>query len=333
MMKKGLSAALAAALLLTSGTAFAAGAEEKNTVHVTVSNDRFAVTDGAKWEGQLLDREVTLQEGDSMETVIERAISESDYSFTVSQYGYISSVNGLSEYDANGSGGWMAMLNNWFTASGTSDYTLENGGLQAGDEITVVYSCTWGADVGSLFGDYNTALSADFSVDSGAATALSPAFEPSEHTYTLWLTQPEDTLTLHASAENKNYQTRFYKNGYTPEQEGTDFRGGKNIPVKDGDVLTVGVGNPAWPTMNSFGGTAEETVYTFNVKTAVKGDLNLNGRLDIDDVTLLQRALAEYCELTPAQAALADVDGDGTVKINDCTAMQRILAEKTVDAA
>jgi len=40
MMKKGLSAALAAALLLTSGTAFAAGAEEKNTVHVTVSNDR-----------------------------------------------------------------------------------------------------------------------------------------------------------------------------------------------------------------------------------------------------------------------------------------------------
>ena len=332
MMKKRLSAALAAVLLLTSGTAFAAGAEEKNTVHVTVSNDRFAAKDGAVWEGQLIDREVTLQAGDSMETVIERAISESGYAFTVSQYGYLSSVNGLSEYAVNGSGGWMAMRNNWFTASGTSDYTLANGGLQAGDEITVVYSCAWGADVGSLFGDYNTTLSESFSIESGSATALAPAFVPTEHTYTLWLTQPEDTLTLHASAENKNYQTRFYKNGYTPEQEGTDFRGGKNIPVKDGDVLTVGVGNPAWPTMNSYGGTAEETVYTLSVKAAVKGDLNLNGKPDIGDVTLLQRALAEFCELTPAQTVLADVDGDGVVKINDCTAMQRILAEKTDDA-
>ena len=94
-------------------------------------------------------------------------------------------------------------------------------------------------------------------------------------------------------------------------------------------MLTVGVGNPAWPSMNSFAGTAEETVYTFYIKTAVTGDMNFNGSLDIEDVTLLQRALAEFSELTPAQAAIADADGDGVVKINDCTAMQRMLAEKT----
>ena len=80
--------------------------------------------------------------------------------------------------------------------------------------------------------------------------------------------------------------------------------------------------------MNSFAGTAEESVYTFNIKKTVTGDLNFSGSPDIEDVTLLQRALAEFCELTPAQAAIADADGDGTVKINDCTAMQRILAEK-----
>ena len=193
----------------------------------------------------------------------------------------------------------------------------------------MVYSCAWGADVGGIYGDFNTALSASFSVDSSSATELAPAFSPSEHTYTLWLTQDEDVLTMQASAENKNYQTRFYKNGFTPEQEGTDYRGGRNIPVKDGDVLTVGVGNPAWPSMNSFAGTAEETVYTFYIKTAVTGDMNFNGSLDIEDVTLLQRALAEFSELTPAQAAIADADGDGVVKINDCTAMQRMLAEKT----
>ena len=313
---------------LTTGTVFAAGAVEKNTVHVTVSNDRFATKDGAPWEGQLLDREVTLQAGDSMESVIERAIAESGYAFTVSQYGYISSVNNLSEYANNGSGGWMAMLNNWFTSSGTQDYTLENGGLQAGDEITVVYSCAWGSDVGGIYGNFNTALSESFAVDSSSAAELAPAFAPSEHTYTLWLTQDEDELTVRASAENKNYQTRFYKNGYTPELEGSDYRGGRSIPVKDGDVLTVGVGNPAWPSMNSFDGTAEESVYTFNIKKAVTGDLNFSGSPDIEDVTLLQRALAEFCELTPAQAAIADADGDGTVKINDCTAMQRMLAEK-----
>lgn len=328
MMKKGLSVIMAAALL-TSGTVFAAGAVEKDTVRVTVSNDRFAAKDGAPWEGQLLDKEVALQAGDSMESVIERAITESGYEFTVSQYGYISSVNSLAEYAANGSGGWMAMLNNWFTSSGTPDYTLENGGLQAGDEITMVYSCAWGADVGGIYGDFNTALSASFSVDSSSATELAPAFSPSEHTYTLWLTQAEDELTVRASAENKNYQTRFYKNGYTPELEGSDYRGGRNIPFKDGDVLTVGVGNPAWPSMNSFDGTAEESVYTFNIKKAVTGDLNFSGSLDIEDVTLLQRALAEFSELTPAQAAIADADGDGVVKINDCTAMQRMLAEKT----
>lgn len=327
MMKKGLSVIMAAALL-TTGTVFAAGAVEKNTVHVTVSNDRFATKDGAPWEGQLLDREVTLQAGDSMESVIERAIAESGYAFTVSQYGYISSVNNLSEFANNGSGGWMAMLNNWFTSSGTPDYTLENGGLQAGDEITVVYSCAWGSDVGGIYGNFNTALSESFAIDSSSATELAPAFVPSEHTYTIWLTQDEDELTVHASAENKNYQTRFYKNGYTPELEGSDYRGGRNIPIKDGDVLTVGVGNPAWPSMNSFDGTAEESVYTFNIKKAVTGDLNFSGSPDIEDVTLLQRALAEFCELTPAQAAIADADGDGTVKINDCTAMQRMLAEK-----
>jgi len=316
------------AVLLTTGTVFAAGAVEKNTVHVTVSNDRFATKDGAPWEGQLLDREVTLQAGDSMKSVIERAIAESGYAFTVSQYGYISSVNNLSEYANNGSGGWMAMLNNWFTSSGTQDYTLENGGLQAGDEITVVYSCAWGSDVGGIYGNFNTALSESFAVDSSSAAELAPAFAPSEHTYTLWLTQDEDELTVRASAENKNYQTRFYKNGYTPELEGSDYRGGRSIPVKDGDVLTVGVGNPAWPSMNSFDGTAEESVYTFNIKKAVTGDLNFSGSPDIEDVTLLQRALAEFCELTPAQAAIADADGDGTVKINDCTAMQRMLAEK-----
>ena len=82
----------------------------------------------------LLDTEIALNGDDSMESVAERAIKNGGYDFTVSEYGYISSVNGLAEYAYQGSGGWMATLNDWFTADGTASYTVENGGLQAGDD-------------------------------------------------------------------------------------------------------------------------------------------------------------------------------------------------------
>ena len=161
-MKKLLSIILALALFAAAfGTISVSAEKNADAVHVVVKNGTFSTTNGAPWQGVLLDTTVPLNAEDSLESVIERAITENSYEFTVSQYGYISSINGLAEYAVNGSGGWMATLNNWFTADGTTAYTVANGGLQAGDEIVMMYTCAWGADVGSLYGDFTTTLSAD----------------------------------------------------------------------------------------------------------------------------------------------------------------------------
>ena len=144
-----------------SGEISVSAEETDNTVSVKVVNNTYSKENGAPWSGVLFSAAVTLNDDDSMESVIERAVSENDYSFTVSEYGYISEINGLSEYAYNGNGGWMATLNNWFTSDGTGAYTVANGGLQAGDDIVMMYTCAWGADVGSLYGDFTTTLSAD----------------------------------------------------------------------------------------------------------------------------------------------------------------------------
>ena len=330
-MKKLLSIILALALFAAAFGTISVSAEEKaDTVHVVVKNGTFSTTNGASWQGVLLDTTVPLNAEDSLESVIERAIKENSYEFTVSQYGYISSINGLAEYAVNGNGGWMATLNNWFTADGTTAYTVANGGLQADDEIVMMYTCAWGADVGSLYGDFTTTLSADefgFRGSFVSEATTQDFFVPGNLEYNIEINYPEDTITFFAVPTNKNYQARVYKNEYQPETDGADYRGGKNVPVKDGDVIYIGVGNPAWPTMNSWAGTAEETVYTFRVKyKMLTGDLNSNGVLDIDDVTVLQRYLAEFVELTDEQLKAADMNSDGSVDINDATEIQRKLA-------
>ena len=57
------------------------------------------------------------------------------------------------------------------------------------------------------------------------------------------------------------------------------------------------------------------------------GDVNLDGKLTIQDATLLQRYQAEIATLDDAQLAVADFDGNGTINVSDVTAIQRKLAE------
>ena len=57
------------------------------------------------------------------------------------------------------------------------------------------------------------------------------------------------------------------------------------------------------------------------------GDTNLDGNINIRDVTSIQRHVSEYQLLTDEQLTLADVNGDGVVDINDATHLQRYFAE------
>ena len=225
----------------------------------------------------------------------------------------------------------MATLNDWFTSDGTSAYTVANGGIQAGDEIVMMYTCSWGADVGSLYGDYTTSLNrlnvfGDYVADDTDIKLSN--FDPECYDYTVEINYPETPVYVFPEAFNKNYQVRTYLNEYQPTVDGADYRGRKNIPVSDGDTIYIGVGNPAWPSMNSWGGNADETVYTIHIKyVPIIGDLNRNGRLDIIDVTIFQRHLAEFELLDSDALSIADVNGDNSIDVLDVTCIQKILAE------
>ena len=56
------------------------------------------------------------------------------------------------------------------------------------------------------------------------------------------------------------------------------------------------------------------------------GDTNLDGNININDVTAIQRHLADIELLTDEQIALADTNGDGNVDITDAT--HRVLVGK-----
>lgn len=63
------------------------------------------------------------------------------------------------------------------------------------------------------------------------------------------------------------------------------------------------------------------------VRPPVTGDLDGDDAVTVEDVTVLQRYLSEFTELTEEQLALADADGDGKVNVKDVTHMQRQIAE------
>ena len=57
------------------------------------------------------------------------------------------------------------------------------------------------------------------------------------------------------------------------------------------------------------------------------GDINGDGKLNVRDLTALQRCLAEINTLSNDDRAAADINNDGKIDILDVTCLQRYLAE------
>lgn len=92
---------------------------------------------------------------------------------------------------------------------------------------------------------------------------------------------------------------------------------------------------------NSFNGAGDVTIYCYknsyaqefaiskNIKyvlmDCIMGDINLDGSIDITDVTLLQKGLIGLSSLDNTQTYCADVNGDGVVSITDATEIQKYL--------
>lgn len=64
-----------------------------------------------------------------------------------------------------------------------------------------------------------------------------------------------------------------------------------------------------------------------SIPSEILGDTNNDGLVDVTDVTLLQKVMAEIYTLTLDNA---DVDGNEKIDINDATAIQRIIANITL---
>lgn len=233
--------------------------EVTKQVRVIVENNTYPASEGAKWDGILIDKWVSLENEDNAISVVNKAIKAEGYTQTGAESGYITEINGLNAYDGGTSSGWMGTLNDWFTSSGLTDYKVENNTLKSGDIITMSYTCSWGADIGSMWNSNDTSLSKL----SFSAGTLNKEFNSNDKAYTLYIDKDNELVNIEAVAVNKNFQVRVYKNAYTPEVAGSEIARFDSQNLKDGDKLFIGVGNKNWPSMNS-GQT--ESIYEVNVK-------------------------------------------------------------------
>ena len=60
------------------------------------------------------------------------------------------------------------------------------------------------------------------------------------------------------------------------------------------------------------------------------GDVNLDCKIDIIDVTLIQKHIAELVALEGKALTAADTNGDSVVNIDDATLLQKYIAEYDV---
>lgn len=286
-------------------------------VNVKITNDVFSIEDGSAWEGTLIDEWVDIYEDSTMISAILTALDNHGYSQKGADSGAFTEINGLSTGDASYMSGWMGTLNDWFTNQGFSYYTVADGTLEAGDEISLEYTDAWGMDIGSYWDDNTTAL-AYLEFEGGF---LTQDFDPEITEYTLKVPASANEISVIPTAWNRNYQVRTYLNDYVTTEKG--LKKSTPISVVDGDVIYVGVGEPEWPSMSY---SSDGTVYKINVEyIANEFDVNFDGITSVDDVTEMQKYLAGFIEFSDEAITLADVNGDGDVTIDDVTALQMIL--------
>lgn len=153
--KKLLAVLMVVTMVVAMLPSLAFAQDSSVTVSVKIENTTFTENMGngePAWSQTLLDTEVTVPEGSTMFDVLEIATTE-NYIQMESSSGYVSSVDGLSNFDAGMMSGWMITLNDWF-ADATS-YIVEDG-----DEVALLYSVTGGSDLGGYWGNNDKTVKA-----------------------------------------------------------------------------------------------------------------------------------------------------------------------------
>ena len=172
--------ALVMVLSLVPMSVFAADNHD-GQVHVIVENTTYPEAEGAPWEGTLVEEWIDLNEDSTAMSCVVKALEKHGYEQTGAENNYISSIQGLGEFDGGSMSGWMGTLNDWFTNYGFGAFTVAGGTLGSGDEIRIMYTRNgYGADLGGSWDNHiKTVKALTFS-----AGELSPAFAPDTHDQT-----------------------------------------------------------------------------------------------------------------------------------------------------
>ncbi len=259
---------------------FAVG-EHENQVHVIVENTTFTPEsedwDDSFWYGTLTDTWIDIDEDSTMMTCIVTAIEEAGYTQEGADNNYISSINGLGEFDGGFMSGWMGTLNDWFTNEGFNNFTVTEGELETGDEIRVMYTCSYGEDLGGSWENSDSTVK-DIAFDKGT---LSPAFDKDTHEYTLTVPSDTDSVLVTPTASNKNYQVRTRTGD-------TVYKRTSQIPVSDGTEITIECNYDGSLSMNESG---ETNTYTITVNKEVSVPAEAQGVSEILDGVLEQLSI------------------------------------------
>ena len=111
--------------------------DENITVQVSVENNTFLedTGDGAPaFTGELVSTTVEVPKGTSGLDAFKKALDKEKIEYEESG-GYVSSINGLSEFDGGSASGWMVTINDWFTNTGIGDQVVEDN-----DEVRFMYT-------------------------------------------------------------------------------------------------------------------------------------------------------------------------------------------------
>ena len=231
-------------------------------VQVIVENTTYSKKNGAPWDGTLVDTWVDLSADSTMMSCVAAALKTKNATVVGAESNYISSINGLGEFDGNKSAGWMGTLNDWFTNEGFGAFTVKNGKLASGDVIRIMFTSSgYGADLGGTWGNSDTTVKA-LTVD---GAMLTPKFIPGEaggqYDYTLIIDGESASVKLTPTASNKNFQVKTFLNEkVTDRSEGSSFyKRTETIPVKVGDTIYVGCGAKNWLSMNNQAGNKQNS--------------------------------------------------------------------------
>ena len=124
--------AAAKAASKTGAAGAKAASSHENQVRVIVENTTYPKSEGALWDGTLVDTWVDLNEDSTMMSCIVAALDTVGAKQTGAESNYLSEINGLAAFDGGSMSGWMGTLNDWFTNEGFGAFTVAAG--NAGDD-------------------------------------------------------------------------------------------------------------------------------------------------------------------------------------------------------